>query len=146
MAIETNVAPDKTKVDSTLRDKKVNSILRDKKVNSTLSGQYVPCVKAAVEKRETAIITTVDTYTAAIKKSFKTRKAALLAAWTIIEQNERNIAIKVAFAQHRIAKRSALKLYKTQRSSAWNQFIKTRIACKAPATDEDMSADINFND
>ncbi|MBI4652790.1 hypothetical protein HY750_00865 [Candidatus Kuenenbacteria bacterium] len=133
MAVETKVIP-KTK--DTIKAK----------ITTNLSDQYVPCIKTAVEKRETAIIVAVDTYTSAIKKSFETRKAALLAAWSIVKQKERNIAIKAAFAQHRIAKRSAMKLYKVQRLSAWNKFIKARITCKAPATGEDMSVDMNFND
>ncbi|MFH1837949.1 MAG: hypothetical protein ABH808_00400 [Candidatus Kuenenbacteria bacterium] len=104
------------------------------------------CVKIAVEKRETAIITAVDAYTASIKKSFETRKNALSVAWDIAKIKERNIAIKSAFVQHKKAKRDALRIYKKARLITWQKFTKARISCKALPTGEDMSADINFND
>ncbi|MEK7167297.1 MAG: hypothetical protein AAB732_02710 [Patescibacteria group bacterium] len=104
------------------------------------------CVKTAVEKRETAIIATVDVYATSIKSAFETRKTALLAAWGITDQKARNIAIKNAFAKNRVAKRTALRIYKKTRLTTWQNFTKARIACKAPATGEDMSTDMNFND
>lgn len=104
------------------------------------------CVKTAVEKRETAIIAAIDTYSTSVKASFEARKTALLVAWGITDTKARNIAIKNAFAKNKVAKRVATKIYKKARLITWQQFTKARIACNAEPTGEDMSVDANFND
>jgi len=127
-----------------LSDVKVKQ-LSDVKVKK-LSIKTLKCISTAVEKRETAILANIETYSTAIKKSFKTRKTDLLSAWNIVKTKKRNIAIKKAFAKNKKAKRDALKIYKKTRLATWQAFTKARIACKTPATGEDMSADMNFND
>ncbi len=103
------------------------------------------CVKAAVEKREIAIQTAVDVYSASIKASFEARKNSLLIAWDIAKTKERNVAIKNAFVQQKKAGKDALKIDKKTRLQIWQSFIKERIICKVEPTGEDMNEDVNFN-
>jgi peptidoglycan hydrolase-like protein with peptidoglycan-binding domain len=57
----------------------------------------IACMRTAVEKRENALISAYDTYTAKIKAAREAKKTALLAAWNIQDAKERHTAIKQAW-------------------------------------------------
>lgn len=71
-----------------------------------LSGTTVVCIKAALEKRETAILSTFTTYQGRSLTALTTRKTSLLAAWDKTTKSE----IKTAVS-------SAWKIYKTSMSA-----------------------------
>ncbi len=87
------------------------------------------CVGAAVDNRETALMTALVAYTAAVKTALQTRKDALKAAWTLTDAKAIKAAVKAAWTKfkqdHKIAleaKRKAVKL-------AWTTFEAERKVC-----------------
>lgn len=111
--------------------------------NASKTGDLT-CVKAAVEKRETAIQTAFDSFSAAIKSALGTRKSELSAAWTITDKNQRQTAIKAAWDKFKESKQSTSKSFKTARDVAWKQFTTDRKACKALPTGENPGVDLSL--
>ena len=111
---------------------------------NTANSLDLPCVKAAVEKRESAIQAAFDSFSSAIKSALETRKAELSAAWSIADSGERKTAIKNAWNKFKEAKKSATKTFNQARHSAWKQFTIDRKACKAQPTGENPGEDISF--
>jgi len=112
--------------------------------NLTDSTEVLTCVKAAVEKRETAIQNAFDNYSTAVKSALQTRKSELLSAWDIADRNQRRVAIKNAWNKFKEAKRIAAKNFNQARLSAWKQFTIDRKNCKVLPTNEDQGIDLSF--
>jgi cellobiose-specific phosphotransferase system component IIA len=102
------------------------------------------CMKNAVEKRENALKTARETYFNKINQAYDERKTALLNAWTIGNQKERQKAVRVAWDNFRNSVKSAKSEYKKAHNQAWNTFVKDRKACKFGPTGENPEADLNY--
>jgi vacuolar-type H+-ATPase subunit E/Vma4 len=93
-------------------------------------------MKNAVEKRENALKTEIETYFNKINQAYDERKTALLNAWTIGNQNERQKAVRVVWDNFRNSVKSAKSEYKKAHNQAWNIFVKDRKACKFGAPEK----------
>jgi len=98
----------------------------------------VTCMQTAVETRDTAIISALDTYAATAKSALTARKDALKAAWAIADRKERRTAIKAAWDTYRKAIKEARSTFKASRKTAWDTFKAASKVCK-PAKTQDMS-------
>lgn len=102
------------------------------------------CVKAAVDKRETAIQSAMDTFHNSVKTALQNRKTALLAAWNITNTQQRKAAILKAWQTFRTEYKNAKKAFNDARKAAWTQFGADRKACKGQPTGEEQGADLSF--
>ncbi len=101
------------------------------------------CMQTAVDKRDSAIISAWDVYSAAVKSALSARKDALKSAWGITDAKERRAAIKKAWADFSSAVRQARKDFNSARKSAWKTFMADRRACGTGAVREDNSSERN---
>ena len=99
----------------------------------------VACIQAAIDKRDNAIITAVDTFHDAAKSALQTRRDALKAAWGNTDRDVRRAAIKAAWESYRNSLRSARKALRESRRSAWSQFAADRKACGRGAQADDRT-------
>lgn len=125
-------------------DKKVEKVEKPALFNSSNSNIDIACVKTAVETRENAISTALDTFNTSVKTSLQTRKTALLAAWSLTDNAARKTAIKAAWKTFNTEYKVARKAFSTTKKTAWNQFSVARKACKASPTGEDQGQDLNL--
>ena len=96
------------------------------------------CMQNAVAKRDNAMITSLDTYQAALKASLSKRRDGLVNAWKIEDKKDRTLAIKniwVTFGKERIAERYD---YYKARVASWTTYRADRKACGSKAAAEDM--------
>lgn len=103
-------------------------------VSSTTSTPRRPvidlvCMQTAVAKRETAMITAFDKFSAAKKLAFEKRKTALVDAWKIENRNERRAALRTAWNNFRTDSKTARETFHKERRAAWAQFKTDRKAC-----------------
>jgi len=106
--------------------------------------ENITCVKAAVERRETAIQSALDNFYNSVKTALQTRKSDLSVAWTNSEKNARRTAIKTAWQNFKVSKNSAIQTFRKAKIAAWQQFKIDRKNCKASPTGEDQGADLSF--
>ena len=110
-------------------------VLAQSTSTTTSSSSMLTCMQSAVEKRETSIISAVDTFHGSISKIHNVRKTALVDAWKIEDKVSRNEARKTAWTTYRTDAKSAHSTMKSSRQSAWSTFKTDRISCGAPITD-----------
>jgi vacuolar-type H+-ATPase subunit E/Vma4 len=101
-------------------------------------------MKNAVEKRENALKTEIETYFNKINQAYDERKTDLLNDCTIGNQNERQKAVRVVWDNFRNSVKSAKSEYKKAHNQAWNTFVKDRKSCKFGPTGENPEADLNY--
>jgi hypothetical protein len=99
----------------------------------------IPCIQAAIEKRDTAIIAGLDTYAPAVKTALQTRKDELKAGWALTEKNARKTALKNAWKKYRESVRTARRTFRDAKRNAWKQFSTDRKACNAAPMSEDST-------
>ena len=92
-------------------------------------------MQAAVEKRDTAIIAGVDTYTASVKAALQTRKDAIKAAWALTDKNARNNAIKAAWTAFQGTWKKTSQGMKATKKTAWQTFRADAKACGQTGAD-----------
>lgn len=97
----------------------------------------VACIQAAIEKRDSALVASVDTYAASVKTALTTRKDALKAAWAKTGKQERRTAIKAAWKAYRNSVKSARRVFRDAKNAAWRQFHTDRRACKIVSSADD---------
>jgi hypothetical protein len=102
------------------------------------------CMKNAVEKRENALKTARETYFNKVMQAYEARKTALLDAWTIQNNKERQKKIHEAWKNFRESVRSAWLEYKKEHNQIWKSFVQERKNCKANPTGENPGIDLNF--
>lgn len=95
----------------------------------------IVCMKAAVEKRENALLTAYDLYAGKIKTARETRKTDLLTAWSIQDPKERHSAIKAAWKKTHENVKAATTEWNQSRRTVWIQFAKDAKNCKASAVE-----------
>jgi len=99
----------------------------------------VACIQAAVEKRDSSLISATDVYASAIKSALATRKDALKAAWALTVVKERAKAIRAVWDAWRNSSKAARNNYNEARKRAWGQFYTDRKSCGKTAATEDTS-------
>jgi len=93
------------------------------------------CMQNAVEKRDSAVISAVDAYAAAVKAALQTRKDSLKAAWAITDKTQRNAALKAAWAAFNGTWKNARQALNGQKKAAWSAFKADAKTCKQPGAD-----------
>jgi len=88
------------------------------------------CVQKAVEKRETAIISSYGTLSAALNAALEKRKTALIAAWGMTDAKSRRAARNTAWQTFRTEQKVARKTNVQSLKDAWTQFHTDAKACK----------------
>ncbi len=83
------------------------------------------CMSAAIEVRESALITAWSDLSTALTAALTDRKADLVAAWALADVAERNKALKTAWDDWKSAKKSAHTELRSDRKGAWDGFKKT---------------------
>ena len=99
------------------------------------------CVRTAVEKRETALIATLESFYNAVKAAFETRKTDLLAAWSITDGKERRKARIEAWRKFTKAYKDTRKSHNNTRKEIWKTFGQEAKTCGVPATGESIGLD-----
>lgn len=99
------------------------------------------CMSAAVDKRETAIITAFDTFSASMKTALTARKDALKTGWTQTTTDTRKSSLKTAWQAFQQSQKSARETFRKSRQAAWKQFRTDAKTCKANPADEGGSAE-----
>lgn len=87
------------------------------------------CMANAVEKRDTSIISAVDTFNASMKSALTTRKDSIKAAWNTADQTARQSARKSAEATFKTAAKAAHEKVRSDRKAAWSTFDTDASAC-----------------
>lgn len=95
----------------------------------------VACMQAAIEKRDTAIVTSLTSFTSALTASLQTRKDALKAAWALTDATQRNNAIKAAWAAFNGTWKKGREALNTGKKTAWKTFRTDAKTCKQPEAD-----------
>jgi hypothetical protein len=89
------------------------------------------CMSAAIDTRETALMTAWDELSTSIKTGLTDRKSALSAAWALTDLKARNAGIVAAWKEWRTDKKAAHTEFRKDRKSAWEAFKKTaKDSCK----------------
>lgn len=97
----------------------------------------LPCIQAAIGKREDAIIAAVTAFHGSITTTLQTRKTELNAAWSIVVAKDRKMAIRQVWKKFQQAERQANKIKRAAKGAAWKQYRVDRRACgPAHATDD----------
>jgi len=94
------------------------------------------CMQNAVEKRDGAIITAWDKYTASVKSALEARKSALKSAWTITEKTERISAIRTAWANYKSSIKTTRQTWAKERKATWQTWKTDAKTCKGNAEDK----------
>ncbi len=91
----------------------------------------VACVQAAIDKRDGAIISAVNSFSGAAVAAIQARTAALKSAWAISDAKARRKALSEAWKTYKETIRKARMDMKKAIRSAWSQFRVDRKACGA---------------
>lgn len=101
-------------------------------VAATMDGA---CVSAAVDKRDTALISLFSAFNTSVSTALTTRKDALKAAWLLTETSAREAALKAAWKAFNMTIRSARQTFKTAKKTAWETFKSEARACGTSSAD-----------
>ena len=97
----------------------------------------ITCVGGAVNTREQAIDAAMTTHTNAVNAAYSARATALQQAYSFTTLKEVRAGVKTAWSTFNTAIKAAKKDWNTSKNSAWSQYRKTAVACKAPANTGD---------
>lgn len=89
----------------------------------------IVCAQTAVEKRDTALITTVNAYNTAITKALTVRKDAVKAAFDLPTSKEIEAARRAANKTFAESTKTAAASVKTSRTATWATFATDMKAC-----------------
>ncbi len=87
------------------------------------------CMSAAVDTREAASISARSTFNASIMAALDVRRAALKAAYTIANNNDRRVAIQAALTAYANATATARAKFSTDVKAAHTVFKTAKVAC-----------------
>lgn len=108
------------------------SSTRPKAINAT-------CMSAAVEVRETALISALNELNTSLAEKLTVRKDALVTAWSLSDVAARGKAIRAAFTTWKKDKMTAHTEFKSDRKAAWDTFKTTaKSQCKVTLPKEEM--------
>lgn len=94
------------------------------------------CVVTAVEKRDNAIISAWDTYSAQAKTALETRRDSLKTAWGDANKATRKASLRRAWRTYKSTIRTARRELKASRVRAWNTFKSEVRTCGGATSDE----------
>lgn len=97
----------------------------------------VVCIQSAIGKRDTAIITALDTYYGAVKAALTTRENALKSAWAKPTASEQKAALKSAWQAYKSSIKTARFNFKMAKQQAWKTYNADAKLCKVPGSGED---------
>lgn len=93
------------------------------------------CVSAAVDKRDTALISALGTFHTSVSAALTVRKDALKAAWVLTDVSAREAAVKAAWKAFGTSAREAKHAFRTAKKTAWKTFKTEARACGAAGAD-----------
>jgi hypothetical protein len=96
-----------------------------------LSGTTLSCIKTAVDKRETTLISATTSYQNGYILALTSKKTALLAAWDKASKKEIKSALLEATKSHKSTYTSLKKSLKTAQKSAKTNYKMDTKACKS---------------
>ncbi len=102
------------------------------------------CMQAAVEKRDTAIIAAVNTFSASWVNSLTTRMAALKDAWAKTAVTERRDGVKAAWKSFRASHKAEIKTFHASRKAAWKTFVDDQKACKVTGAKDKTTSKVDL--
>ncbi|MEI6672752.1 MAG: hypothetical protein WCL02_05495 [bacterium] len=95
-----------------------------------LSGVVVTCIKSALEKRETTLISAFTTYQNDSLTTLTTRKTALLASWDKSTKSEAKSAVSAAWKNYTSSMSALKSTLHASRDSAWSVYKNDVKVCK----------------
>ena len=98
------------------------------------------CMSAAVDTRESAVITARTNFNAKIMAALEARRAALKTAYTIANNADRRVAIDAAITAYAKAAAEARAKFKADVKAAWNVFALSKANCHI---DQNASAGVS---
>jgi len=101
------------------------------------------CMKNAIEKRDTTIISSFDIYQASVKSALEARKTALKAAWDLNDKAQRKAAIKAAWKNYRDSVKLARSTLNAAKKAAWKQYVVDRKACKSVGMEDSTGSGVD---
>lgn len=107
-----------------------------------LTVEQLACVATAVDKREVAIQTALDTSYNTTKTALSTRRTALAAAWKLSDRTERREAIKTAWHAFKGTWKTAEKQLRADRKAAWKLFRTAARACNVHVEGDEPNSDL----
>jgi len=99
---------------------------REMKPAQTLN---VTCIQNAIEKRDSAIITTHTVFSTSITSALTTRKDALKLSWAKPTREERSSSRKATYDAFKTAQKSTHETLRNVRKSSWSTFDTEMKAC-----------------
>ncbi len=99
----------------------------------------VACIQAAIEKRDTAVVSAYDTLHTSIVSALNARKQALKDAWAKTDRLERRTALKSAWSTYHQSRMGAQKTWRTARRDVWKTFRTDAKACGPTTTVDGMN-------
>jgi hypothetical protein len=109
--------------------------------SSTVSGATIACVGAAVATREASIDAAEGTLTSTLTSAYSTRASDLASAYALSSTSAVSAAVKAAWQSFSSSNKSAEDAWKSAQTTAWQGFMTTAKACKAPPSVLDMNED-----
>ena len=100
------------------------------------------CMQTAVEKRDTALVSAIDTFHNKVSSALTARKDALKSAWGLSETAARRTALKTAWEEYKKSTRNARNTLKEARRSSWSMFKTDSKACGGSAGAEDGGSEV----
>ncbi|MEI8008832.1 MAG: hypothetical protein WCI00_05600 [bacterium] len=88
------------------------------------------CIKTAVDKRETTLISVLTNYQSGSLTALITRKTALLAAWDKLTKLEIKTAISAAWKAYKLSMIDLKSTLHTSRDAAWFTYKNEVKLCK----------------
>jgi hypothetical protein len=96
------------------------------------------CMSAAVDTRETALMSAWSELNTSLTADLTARKTSLVAAWGMSDTAERSKALKTAWATWKTNKKEAHTEFKSDRKAAWETFKATvKSSCKTTLPKEE---------
>ncbi len=112
-----------------------------KDAEALLNAAAITCSKAAMDKREDAIIAAWNAYYPAITTALTTRKSSLNTAWSGTDAKTRIAARKATWTKYYASVNEASAKLKSAKKAARATFDSETKTCKLPVPDESSRAD-----
>lgn len=126
------------------KDAKKAEHAKKKEAKAAISAQDLVCMQTAVATRETAVVSSFDTYFTTLKTALTARMDDLKAAWALTDATARQEAIKKAWSDFDAAMKGDRETLKTAKKSVWDAFQTSKKTCHAANDAKDSKDDTNL--
>jgi len=119
-----------------------NGKSKSAKCSSTVKDNVVAkiaCIGAAASARETALMTALNVEANSMKVAYEARSAALTAAYALSDVQAIKVAVKRAWENFNVARKSVTATWKTAKNAAWAQYKTATTACRSTLGIGDIS-------